>query len=113
MLLDLRNLVIREAKLDVPVESAILQNRQQITLSSISTAQKAHHIKPVTRQRDDQARLMNDSRRVSLLSGDREPLSAVASGLLSSDRGQMKGVLTPFIWLRTGKREKKGNKRDV
>src|SRR6478735_3750153 len=68
MLLDLRNLVIREAKLDVPVESAILQNRQQITLSSISTAQKAHHIKPVTRQRDDQARLMNDSRRVSLLS---------------------------------------------
>ncbi|KNB06280.1 hypothetical protein FOXG_19622 [Fusarium oxysporum f. sp. lycopersici 4287] len=41
---------------------------------------------------------MNDSRRVSLLSGDREPLGAVASGLLSSDRG---------------KREKKGNKRDV
>jgi hypothetical protein len=43
-------------------ESAILQNRQQITLSSISTAQMAHLIEPVSRQRDDQARLANRSR---------------------------------------------------
>jgi hypothetical protein len=83
------------------------------TLSSISTAQTAHLIEPVTRQWDDQARLMNDSRKVSLLPGDREPLGAVASGLPSSDRGQRKGVLAPSIWPRTGKREKKGNKRDV
>ncbi|KAM5527910.1 hypothetical protein FOXYSP1_19784 [Fusarium oxysporum f. sp. phaseoli] len=56
---------------------------------------------------------MNDSRKVSLLSGDREPLGAVASGLPSSDCGQMKGVLAPFIWPRTGKEGKKCNKRDV
>jgi hypothetical protein len=47
----------------------------------------AHLIEPVTRQRDDQARLMNDSRKVSLLPGDREPPGAVASGLPLSDRG--------------------------
>jgi hypothetical protein len=64
------------------------------TLSSISTAQMAHLIEPVTRQRDDQARLMNDSRKVSPLSGDREPLGAVASGLPSSDRGQAEGAST-------------------
>jgi hypothetical protein len=61
------------------------------TLSSISTAQMAHLIEPVTRQRDDQARLMNDSRKVRPL-GEREPLGAVASGLPSSDRGQAEGA---------------------
>jgi hypothetical protein len=66
----------------------------------------AHLIEPVTRQRDDQARLMNDSRKVSPLLGDREPLGAVASGLPSSGHGQIEGVLTPFIWPRTGKRER-------
>ncbi|EXL90017.1 hypothetical protein NOF04DRAFT_4893 [Fusarium oxysporum II5] len=40
----------------------------------------AHLIEPVTCQRDDQAWLMNNSRKVSPLSGDREPLGAVASG---------------------------------
>jgi hypothetical protein len=62
------------------------------TLSSISTAQMAHLIEPVTRQRDDQTRLMNDSRKVSLLPGDREPPGAVVSGLPSSDRGQAEGA---------------------
>ncbi|EXM14566.1 hypothetical protein FOTG_17031 [Fusarium oxysporum f. sp. vasinfectum 25433] len=52
----------------------------------------AHLIEPVTRQRDDQARLMNNSRKVSPLSGDREPLGAVASGLPSSHRGQAEGA---------------------
>ncbi|KAH6949603.1 hypothetical protein DER45DRAFT_620166 [Fusarium avenaceum] len=54
----------------------------------------AQLIEPISRQRDDQARLMNDSRKASPLSGDREPLGAVASGLPSSDRGQAEGAST-------------------
>jgi hypothetical protein len=76
------------------------------TLSSISTAQMAHLIEPVTRQRDDQVQLINDSRKVSPLLGDCEPLGAVASGLPSSGHGQIEGVLAPFIWPRTDKRER-------
>ncbi|KAM5529902.1 hypothetical protein FOXYSP1_17746 [Fusarium oxysporum f. sp. phaseoli] len=76
-------------------------------------AQVAHLIEPVTRQRDDQARLTDDSRKVSLLPGDREPLGAVASGLPSSDRGQIKGASTPSIWPGTGKREEKGVTKEM
>jgi hypothetical protein len=57
MLLALAGLVIRDAKLDFPIEMQFLQKRQQITLSSISLVQTAHRIEPIARQREDQARL--------------------------------------------------------
>jgi hypothetical protein len=56
MLLAAAGLVIRDAKLDVSVEVRFLQEHQQTILSSISSAQTARCIKPVARQRDDQAR---------------------------------------------------------
>jgi len=57
----------------------------------------AHFIKLATRQRDDQARLMTDSRKVSLFLGDREPLDAVVAGLPPSNRSRMEGVSAPSI----------------
>jgi hypothetical protein len=65
MLLAPAGLVIRDAKLDVSVEVRFLQEHQQTILSSISSAQTAHYIKPVARQRDDQARPRKSSRRAS------------------------------------------------
>jgi hypothetical protein len=53
MLLALAGLVIRDAKLDFPIEMQLLQKRQKITLSSISLVQTAHRIEPVARQRED------------------------------------------------------------
>jgi hypothetical protein len=47
----------------------------------------AYLIEPVTHQRDNQARLINDSRKVSLLLGYYKPLGVVALGLLLIDCG--------------------------
>ncbi|EXM13601.1 hypothetical protein FOTG_17957 [Fusarium oxysporum f. sp. vasinfectum 25433] len=57
----------------------------------------AHLIKLAARQRDVQARLMNDSRKVSLFLGDRGPLDAVVTGLPPSNRSRMEGVSAPSI----------------
>ncbi|KAM5527363.1 hypothetical protein FOXYSP1_17607 [Fusarium oxysporum f. sp. phaseoli] len=57
----------------------------------------AHSIKLATRQRDDQARLINENRKVSLLPGDREPLDTVVAGLPPNNRGRMEGVSAPSI----------------
>jgi hypothetical protein len=59
----------------------------------------AHRSEPVTRQREDQAQLVNSSRKTSLLPG--RPWWAYDhgnSGLALSSLGQMKGAATPFIW---------------
>ncbi|EXK23556.1 hypothetical protein FOMG_19681, partial [Fusarium oxysporum f. sp. melonis 26406] len=45
---------------------------------------------------------MNDSRKVSPLLGDREPLGAVASGLPSSHCGQAEGASASEPWSSTG-----------
>ncbi|KAH7180162.1 hypothetical protein DER46DRAFT_581985 [Fusarium sp. MPI-SDFR-AT-0072] len=60
----------------------------------------AHLIKLATRQRDNQARLMTNSRKVSLFLGDREPLDAVVAvvaRLPPSNRSRMEGVSAPSI----------------
>ncbi|KAH7153707.1 hypothetical protein DER46DRAFT_611777 [Fusarium sp. MPI-SDFR-AT-0072] len=57
----------------------------------------ANLIKLATHQRYNQARLLNDSRKVSLFLGDREPLNAVIAGLPPSNRSQIDGVSAPSI----------------
>lgn len=74
-----------------------LQKRQQTTLSSISSAQTAHRIEPVTRQREDQARLRNNSREINL--SNREVLVSLwarqleaAFGWSRSDEGRARAI---------------------
>ncbi|KAH7169538.1 hypothetical protein DER46DRAFT_600479 [Fusarium sp. MPI-SDFR-AT-0072] len=67
----------------------------------------AHLIKLATRQRDDQARLMHVSRKVSLFLGDHEPLNAVVAGLPPSNRSRMEGVSAPSIQLQTYEKEER------
>ncbi|KAI3573229.1 hypothetical protein IWW34DRAFT_148043 [Fusarium oxysporum f. sp. albedinis] len=57
-----KGLVIRNAKLVFTSASISVNASVERTLSSISSAQMAHSIDPVTRQRDDKARLAYRSR---------------------------------------------------
>jgi hypothetical protein len=87
-----RGLVVLDAKLNFPVKRISCKTRKQTTPSSISSAQTAHRIEPVTRQREDQARLRNRSHKISLLSG--RSWWACGRGnsrLPSSGHSQMKG----------------------
>ncbi|KAH7154733.1 hypothetical protein DER46DRAFT_397797 [Fusarium sp. MPI-SDFR-AT-0072] len=74
----------------------------------------AHFIEPVTRQRDDKARLAYRSRLWSLVLGGLRSACACGSPRLPQcGHDQMEGVVAPFIWSRTGKRKIKRERKGL